>query len=68
MIGKVDGGIAIMLSEDSSCLEMFITGRGKIHGKAFSESKPIEATHISLTVLDGKIFVRETLVEKKENA
>ena len=67
MIGKVDGGIAIMLSEDSSCLEMFITGRGKIHGKAFSEN-PIEATHISLTVLDGKIFVRETLVEKKEKA
>ena len=67
MIGKVDGGVAIMLSEDSSCLEMFITGRGKIHGKAFSEN-PIEATHISLTVLDGKIFVRETLVEKKENA
>ena len=67
MIGKVDGGIAIMLSEDSSCLEMFITGRGKIHGKAFSET-PIEATHISLTVLDGKIFVRETLVEKKEKA
>lgn len=67
MIGKVDGGIAIMLSEDSSCLEMFITGRGKIHGKAFSDN-PIEATHISLTVLDGKIFVRETLVEKKEKA
>ncbi len=67
MIGKVDGGIAIMLSEDSSCLEMFITGRGKTHGKAFSEN-PIEATHISLTVLDGKIFVRETLVEKKEKA
>ncbi len=67
MIGKVDGGIAIMLSEDSSCLEMFITGRGKIHGKAFSEN-PIEATHISLTVLDGKIFVRETLVDKKEKA
>jgi hypothetical protein len=67
MIGKVDGGIAIMLSEDSSCLEMFITGRGKIHGKAFSEN-PIEATHISLTVLDGKIFVRETLAEKKEKA
>ena len=67
MIGKVDGGVAIMLSEDSSCLEMFITGRGKIHGKAFSEN-PIEATHISLTVLDGKIFVRETLVEKKEKA
>ena len=66
MIGKVDGGVAIMLSEDSSCLEMFITG--KLKGKAFSESKPIEATHISLTVLDGKIFVRETLVEKKENA
>ena len=56
-----------MLSEDSSCLEMFITGRGKMHGKAFSEN-PIEATHISLTVLDGKIFVRETLVEKKEKA
>ena len=67
MIGKVDGGIAIMLSEDSSCLEMFITGREKMHGKAFSEN-PIEATHISLTVLDGKIFVRETLVEKKEKA
>jgi hypothetical protein len=67
MIGKVDGGVAIMLSEDSSCLEMFITGRGKMHGKAFSEN-PIEATHISLTVLDGKIFVRETLVEKKEKA
>ncbi len=67
MIGKVDGGVAIMLSEDDSCLEMFITGRGKMHGKAFSEN-PIEATHISLTVLDGKIFVRETLVEKKENA
>ena len=67
MIGKVDGGIAILLSEDSSCLEMFITGRGKMHGKAFSEN-PIEATHISLTVLDGKIFVRETLVEKKEKA
>ena len=67
MIGKVDGGVAIMLSEDASCLEMFITGRGKIHGKAFSEN-PIEATHISLTVLDGKIFVRETLVEKKEKA
>ena len=67
MIGKVDGGIAIMLSEDASCLEMFITGRGKIHGKAFSDN-PIEATHISLTVLDGKIFVRETLVEKKEKA
>ncbi len=67
MIGKVDGGIAIMLSEDSSCLEMFITGRGKMHGKAFSEN-PVEATHISLTVLDGKIFVRETLVEKKEKA
>ena len=67
MIGKVDGGIAIMLSEDSSCLEMFITGRGKIHGKAFSDN-PIEATHISLTVLDGKIFVRETLVDKKEKA
>ena len=66
MIGKVDGGIAILLSEDASCLEMFITG--KTHGKAFSESKPVEATHISLTVLDGKIFVRETLVEKKENA
>ena len=65
MIGKVDGGIAIMLSEDASCLEMFITG--KTHGKAFSEN-PIEATHISLTVLDGKIFVRETLVEKKEKA
>ena len=67
MIGKVDGGVAIMLSEDDSCLEMFITGRGKMHGKAFSEN-PIEATHISLTVLDGKIFVRETLVDKKENA
>ena len=67
MIGKVDGGVAIMLSEDASCLEMFITGRGKIHGKAFSEN-PIEATHISLTVLDGKIFVLETLVEKKEKA
>ena len=67
MIGKVDGGVAIMLSEDDSCLEMFITGRGKMHGKAFSEN-PVEATHISLTVLDGKIFVRETLVEKKENA
>ncbi len=67
MIGKVDGGVAIMLSEDDSCLEMFITGRGKMHGKAFSEN-PIEATHISLTVLDGKIFVRETLVEKKEKA
>ena len=67
MIGKVDGGIAIMLSEDSSCLEMFITGRGKMHGKAFSEN-PVEATHISLTVLDGKIFVRETLVEKKDKA
>ena len=66
MIGKVDGGIAILLSEDASCLEMFITGKSK--GKAFSESKPIEATHISLTVLDGKIFVRETLVEKKEKA
>lgn len=66
MIGKVDGGIAIMLSEDSSCLEMFITGKSK--GKAFSESKPIEATHISLTVLDGKIFVRETLVNEKEKA
>ena len=66
MIGKVDGGIAIMLSDDASCLEMFITGR-KTHGKAFSEN-PVEATHISLTVLDGKIFVRETLVEKKENA
>ena len=65
MIGKVDGGVAIMLSEDSSCLEMFITG--KLKGKAFS-SNPIEATHISLTVLDGKIFVRETLVEKKEKA
>ena len=65
MIGKVDGGIAILLSEDASCLEMFITG--KTHGKAFSEN-PIEATHISLTVLDGKIFVRETLVEKKEKA
>ena len=65
MIGKVDGGVAIMLSEDASCLEMFITG--KTHGKAFSEN-PIEATHISLTVLDGKIFVRETLVEKKEKA
>ena len=67
MIGKVDGGVAIALSEDASCLEMFITGRGKMHGKAFSEN-PIEATHISLTVLDGKIFVRETLVDKKENA
>ena len=67
MIGKVDGGVAIMLSEDASCLEMFITGRGKMHGKSFSEN-PIEATHISLTVLDGKIFVRETLVEKKEKA
>ena len=67
MIGKVDGGVAIMLSEDDSCLEMFITGRGKMHGKAFSDN-PIEATHISLTVLDGKIFVRETLVEKKEKA
>ena len=67
MIGKVDGGVAIMLSEDDSCLEMFITGRGKMHGKAFSEN-PVEATHISLTVLDGKIFVRETLVEKKEKA
>ena len=67
MIGKVDGGVAIMLSEDDSCLEMFITGRGKMHGKAFSEN-PIEATHISLTVLDGKIFVRETLVERKEKA
>ena len=67
MIGKVDGGVAIMLSEDDSCLERFITGRGKMHGKAFSEN-PIEATHISLTVLDGKIFVRETLVEKKEKA
>ena len=67
MIGKVDGGVAIMLSEDDSCLEMFITGRGKMHGKAFSEN-PIEATHISLTVLDGKIFVRETLAEKKEKA
>ncbi len=67
MIGKVDGGVAIMLSEDDSCLEMFITGRGKMHGKAFSEN-PIEATHISLTVLDGKIFVRETLVDKKEKA
>ena len=66
MIGKVDGGIAILLSEDSSCLEMFITGKTK--GKAFSESKPIEATHISLTVLDGKIFVRETLVDRKEKA
>ena len=66
MIGKVDGGIAILLSEDSSCLEMFITGKTK--GKAFSKSKPIEATHISLTVLDGKIFVRETLVDKKEKA
>ena len=65
MIGKVDGGVAIMLSEDSSCLEMFITG--KLKGKAFSEN-PIEATHISLTVLDGKIFVRETLVDKKEKA
>ena len=65
MIGKVDGGIAIMLSEDDSCLEMFITG--KTHGKSFSEN-PIEATHISLTVLDGKIFVRETLAEKKEKA
>ena len=67
MIGKVDGGVAIMLSEDDSCLEMFITGRRKMHGKAFSEN-PIEATHISLTVLDGKIFVRETLVEKKKKA
>ena len=67
MIGKVDGGVAILLSDDASCLEMFITGR-KTHGKAFSESKPVEATHISLTVLDGKIFVRETLVEKKEKA
>ena len=67
MIGKVDGGIAIMLSEDDSCLEMFITGRGKMHGKAFSDN-PIEATHISLTVLDGKIFVRETLVDRKEKA
>ena len=67
MIGKVDGGVAIMLSEDDSCLEMFITGRGKMHGKAFSE-KPVEATNISLTVLDGKIFVRETLVNKKEKA
>ena len=67
MIGKVDGGVAIMLSEDDSCLEMFITGRGKMHGKAFSDN-PIEATHISLTVLDGKIFVRETLVDKKEKA
>ena len=67
MIGKVDGGVAIMLSEDASCLEMFITGRGKMHGKAFSEN-PVEATHISLTVLDGKIFVRETLAEKKEKA
>ena len=66
MIGKVDGGIAIMLSEDDSCLEMFITGM-KTHGKAFSDT-PIEATHISLTVLDGKIFVRETLVDKKEKA
>ena len=66
MIGKVDGGIAILLSEDSSCLEMFITGKTK--GKAFSESKPVEATHISLTVLDGKIFVRETLVNEKEKA
>ena len=66
MIGKVDGCIAILLSEDASCLEMFITGKSK--GKVFSESKPIEATHISLTVLDGKIFVRETLVEKKEKA
>ena len=65
MIGKVDGGIAILLSEDSSCMEMFITG--KVHGKAYSDS-PIEATHISLTVLDGKIFVRETLVDKKEKA
>ena len=65
MIGKVDGGVAIMLSEDASCLEMFITGKTK--GKAFSEN-PIEATHISLTVLDGKIFVRETLVDKKEKA
>ena len=67
MIGKVDGGIAIMLSEDDACLEMFITGRGKMHGKAFSDN-PIEATHISLTVLDGKIFVRETLVDRKEKA
>ena len=66
MIGKVDGGIAIMLSDDASCLEMFITGR-KARGKAFSDN-PIEATHISLTVLDGKIFVRETLAEKKEKA
>ena len=66
MIGKVDGGVAILLSDDASCLEMFITGR-KTHGKAFSDT-PIEATHISLTVLDGKIFVRETLVEKKEKA
>ena len=66
MIGKVDGGVAIMLSEDDSCLEMFITGKTK--GKAFSESKPVEATHISLTVLDGKIFVRETLVNEKEKA
>ena len=65
MIGKVDGGIAIMLSDDASCLEMFITG--KTHGKAFSEN-PIEATHIRLTVLDGKIFVRETLVNEKEKA
>ena len=65
MIGKVDGGIAILLSEDASCLEMFITGKSK--GKAFS-GNPIEATHISLTVLDGKIFVRETLAEKKEKA
>ena len=67
MIGKVDGGVAVLLSEDSSYLEMFITGRGKTHGKAFSEN-PVEATHISLTILDGKIFVRETLVEKKEKA
>ena len=66
MIGKVDGAIAIMLSDDDSCLEMFITGRNT-HGKAFSDM-PIEATHISLTVLDGKIFVRETLAEKKEKA
>lgn len=67
MIRKIEGGVSVLLSEDGSCMEMFCTGHSKLKGKAFGET-PARISRVSLTILDGKIFVRETLVDEKERA